>query len=159
MILPNLICLEDYGGSWDEYLSALHACFTKDFIDSTPSFQGKRLGLKKHPIIQGKEATFWHFISEGDIEAERTPNLRRCERLSWIRPIIEGHPHESIKLWIEFRGSEERIHLCYGEWEYLVVLVDRGDYIIPWTAFHIEHNHSKRKFERKYKAYQAKIAS
>ncbi|MNH30689.1 hypothetical protein D3C79_909980 [compost metagenome] len=45
----------------------------------------KRLGLKRHPVIQGKEATFWHMISEGNDEAERLPDLRRCERIRWPR--------------------------------------------------------------------------
>lgn len=55
--------------------------FYLDFLDSKPVFQGRRLGLKRHPLSQGKEATFWHMISEGTTEEKRTPDFRRCERI------------------------------------------------------------------------------
>lgn len=66
--LPPLVLLEEYGGDWDRYLTALYDFFTHDFIDKTPSFKGIKLALKRHPVIQGKEATFWHLISEGKVE-------------------------------------------------------------------------------------------
>lgn len=158
LTLPSLILLEDHSGNWDSYLAALYEVFKQDFIDSKPVFEGRPLNLKRHPILQGKEATFWHFITEGEVEAERTPNLRRCERLPWVKPIIEGNPHEDIKFWIEKRGQENRIHLCYGDWEYLVVLADRGTYLLPWTAFYVEEGHRKRNLEKRYNAYKAEIA-
>jgi hypothetical protein len=74
---------------WNRYLDALYAWFTQDFIDSKPVFQGRRLGLKRHPMSHGKEATFWHMIQEGKEEEQRTPDFRRCERIRWPKPIIE----------------------------------------------------------------------
>jgi len=49
---------------------------------------GKRLGLKRHPMTQNKEATFWHMIQEGSVESERIPDIRRCERIRWPRPSV-----------------------------------------------------------------------
>jgi len=73
--LPELILFEDYEGNWDNYLEAIYTIFWEDFVNSKPSFQGRKLALKKHPVIQGKEATFWHIISEGKQEEDRIPDL------------------------------------------------------------------------------------
>lgn len=87
--LPDLVLFEDFDGDWGKYLDVIYAYFKKDFADSQPVFRGKRLGLKRHPLSQGKEATFWHMISEGENEDERLPDLRRCERIRWPKPTIE----------------------------------------------------------------------
>jgi hypothetical protein len=34
--------------------------------------------------------------------------------------------------------------------DHLVVLADRGDYILPWTAFYIEHENWHRKYLQRY---------
>jgi hypothetical protein len=87
--LPPLVALADYGGDWERYLAALYDFFRQDFVDDKPLFEGKSLAVKRLPTSQGKEATFWHLISEGRQEEERLPDLRRCERIRWIRRIIE----------------------------------------------------------------------
>ena len=101
--LPHLVLLNDYGGDWDRFLKAVYAYFKQDFIDSRPVFNGRRLGLKRHPVIHNKEATFWHFTSEGEVEAERTPDFRRCERIRWPKPLINQSPLQGeangIKVW------------------------------------------------------------
>lgn len=77
--LPDLVRLKDYDGNWDDYLDALYEFFKEDFVDSKPVFplfERKRVGLKRQPMCQGKEATFWHFIQEGKVEADRIPDLR-----------------------------------------------------------------------------------
>ena len=97
--LPPLVLFNDYSGDWNAYLEALYACFRQDFIDTNPVFQGRRLGLKRHPMADGKEATFWHMIQEGKAEQERIPDLRRCERIRWPKPIIEHDADPAIKVW------------------------------------------------------------
>jgi len=159
MQLPELVKLEDYGGSWEKYFEALYEYFKQDFVEDRPRYQGTRLALKKHPQIQGKEATFWHFITTGDVEDERLYEPRRCERIRWIKPIIENSTHSSVRIWEETkRRGERRVHLCYGNWEYVVVLAHRGSYILPWTAFYVDQEHYKRKLERRYNDYIAKTA-
>jgi hypothetical protein len=43
--------------------------------------RGTRLGLKRSPLTQGREVTFWHMISAGKVESERTPEWRRASAL------------------------------------------------------------------------------
>lgn len=150
--LPPLVMFNAYGGDWNAYLQALYACFKRDFVDDKPVFQGRRLGLKRHPLAHGKEATFWHMIQEGDVEEERTPDLRRCERIRWPKPVIE-HEGAAVKVWRNRRGREERVCLWLVQESYLVVLADRGDYILPWTAYLVERSHQQRKLQKEYDEY------
>ena len=150
--LPPLVEMSAYGGDWPRYEAALYGFFRADFITSAPLFRGKRVGLKRHPVIQGKEATYWHCISEGKAEADRLPDMRRCERIRWPRPCIE---HEAeLKVWTEERNGEDRIHLWLEMEGYLVVLAIRNGYVILWTTFFVKHEHERRKFNRRYEATQ-----
>lgn len=151
--LPPLVLLNDYGGNWDAYLDAIYEWFKQDFINSKPMFQGRRLGLKRRPMTHGKEATFWHMIQEGNIEDDRTPDLRRCERIRWPRPVIEHNDDSAIKIWRNQRGNEVRVCLWFAQENYLVILADRGDYILPWTAYLVEQPHRQRKLQREYEEY------
>lgn len=151
--LPPLVMFSDYGGDWVSYLDAIYNYFKQDFVDSKPVFQGRRLGLKRHPMAQGKEATFWHMIQEGDVEEDRTPDFRRCERIRWPRPIIEHDADKTIKVWVNQRRGEQRICLWFEQENYLVILADRGNYILPWTAYLVEQPHRQRKLQREYEDY------
>ena len=152
--LPLLVLLSDYEGNWERYLNAIYNYFKKDFIDSRPAFRGQRLGLKKHPIEKGKEATFWHFISEGDNEEGRIPDLRRCERIRWPRPIIENADEPIIKVWRNKRKNDNRILLWLESQEYLVILAERKGYLLPWTAYLVIEEHRKKKLQREYEAFK-----
>lgn len=151
--LPPLVLLGDYDGDWNAYLEVIYRYFTQDFVVSKPVFRGKRLGLKRHPLSQGKEATFWHMIQQGDREADRIPDIRRCERIRWPKPIIEHDGDEAIKVWSNRRRGEQRICLWFEQENYLVILSDRGSFVLPWTAYLVEQPHQKRKLQKEYEEY------
>ena len=129
------------------------ACFKVDFIDSRPFYNGKRVGLKRYPLSQGKEATFWHFISEGSSEKDRIPDMRRCERIRWPRPIIEHSGERVLKVWKNRRNGETRICLWLEAEEYLVILAERKDHVMPWTAYMVDKDHRKQKLQKEYDEY------
>ena len=150
--LPSLILLNDYGGDWSRYFAELYRAFQADFMAQSMSFQGMPLSCKRHPLIEGKEATFWHLISEGKIEAERTPDLRRCERIRWPRAIIEHAADPLVKMWENERKGEVRTLLWLESQEYLVVMANRPTYILIWTAYTVTQSHMKRKLRQEYEA-------
>lgn len=154
--LPPLLLLENYSGNWDSYFNAVYSAFKADFVDNKPVFKGRRLGLKHHPEYDGKSATFWHMISEGKVESERTVNFRRCERIKWPKPIIENDTASELKVWSEpsNKGSGNRIHLWYEAEGYLVVLEQRENYILPWTAFLVERDHERKKYTKRWERYK-----
>ncbi len=152
--LPEIVTLEDYGGNWDRYVEAVYGVFEDDFVTDKPMFEGRRLRLKSHPYFRGKEATFWHMVSEGANESERLPDLRRCERVCWVRPIIENVSDPSVKRWENERRGGRRVCLWLEERDYLVILARRSGYVLPWTAYPVVENHRKRKLQSEYEHYQ-----
>jgi hypothetical protein len=154
--LPGLMFLEAYDGDWARFLDALYAIFRDDFVENMPVYRGRRLALKRHPMTNGKEATFWHMISEGDREEDREIDLRRCEKIRWPRPIIEHADEPTIKVWTNRRKGESRICLWLEEQEYLVILADRRGYLLPWTAYPVTRPHRKRKLQKEYEEFRRK---
>jgi hypothetical protein len=152
--LPEIIELDKYGNDWEKYFQAVYNVFHTDFVQNRPVFRGKRLGLKKYPEYDGKSATFWHFISEGTVEDERTPDLRRCERIGWPSPIISHSTDSVVRCWETVRKGDKRIILWIVSKDYVVVLSERNGSLLPWTAYVLSYQNAKDKLEREYQAYK-----
>jgi len=152
--LPEIITLEEFGGDITTYFDAVYHIFKRDFVESRPLFEGRRLGLKAHPLIEDKEYTFYHFTHDGNIESERLPNLRRMERIPFPRPMIDHSKHPYLKVWRNKRGNKERILIFHEAESYLVILEDRGEYILPWTAYLVENKNRAKRLLAEYKAYK-----
>ena len=157
--LPEMEPFAKYGGDWNRYEEALYSFFKQDFLDSKPVFRGTRLATKRFPISQGKEATFWHMISEGKTEDDRTPDFSRCERIRWPKPIIEHEAELGIKVWKNQRERNTRICIWLEAENYLIILDERKDYTLFWTAYLVERDHSKQKLQREFEDYWRKKAS
>lgn len=158
--LPDLVLFEDSGGDWSRYLDRLHLQFAADFMHTMPTWPRKRVGLKRHPEYDGKSATFWHMISEGSSEADRIPDFRRCERIAWPRQIMDEFDDATpettgcrIRWWVELRGAEKRYHLAPDDFSYVMVVADRGDFVLPWTAYYVEHEYRREKLRRKWRNF------
>jgi hypothetical protein len=151
--LPDLIELSEFGGDFHKYLEAVYECFKQDFIAKRPVFRGVRLGLKKYPLSQDKEATFWHMTSEGEDEATREPDLRRMERIKWPAPMINQSEHPYLKVWENTRGNKTNVLIFHEDEGYLVVLRKAKDYILPWTAYLVTYKSRKEKLLKEYEAY------
>lgn len=152
--LPERILLEDFSGNIASYLEAVYCIFRNDFVLNRPSFRGIRLGLKKYPLVQDKEYTFYHMTHEGSDESRRTPDIKRMERMPFPAPMINHSTHPYLKVWRNTRNRNKQRILIFHEAEsYLVVLDDRGDYILPWTAYFVEHGYRKRRLLQEYEEY------
>lgn len=151
--LPEKIYLHNYANDWTCFMQAVYEVFKKDFIETRPNFRGKRLGLKRHPERDGKSATFWHMTTIGEVESERELALERCQRIPWPRPIIENSTNTALKVWAEPIGTSRRIHIWLEVESYLVVLDDRREYILPWTAFYVEKEHQRKKYNKRWQKY------
>ncbi len=154
LLLP-LILMEDYQNDWYQYLEAVYQYFYQDFVVSKPYFENKRFALKRDPVVKGKEATFWHIISEGKGESERLPDLRRCERIRWPRVIINESQSGLMKCWKSNRKGDQRIVIALEDFSYVVVLADRDDSILLWTAYCVEQEHRRRKLRKEYEEYMS----
>lgn len=152
--LPAIITLADFGGDVTSYIEAIYQVFKKDFITTPPVFEGTKLGLKKHPLVEGREYTFYHFTHDGEDEKNRLINYNRMERMPWPAPMINKSGSSNLKVWRNSRGRHERILILHEEEKYLVVLEDRKDYILPWTAYLVDYPNRLKKLLREYEAYK-----
>lgn len=162
--LTDIIDFNDYQ-EWTTYEEKLYSLFKQDFILTKPTFNNKKVTIRKHPTVFEKEQAFFHITSVDtkithDLN-DREPDLRRCERIHWIRPIIEIQRYmqclnHCLKIWIEDTKGKERIHLLNEEEQFIVVLEERIDYVLLITAYYIEHKHTLKKKLKKYHQYLEK---
>lgn len=80
--------------------------------------------------------------------------MRRCERIRWPRASIENCDALGVKCWETTRDGQVRIMIWLEAADYVVVLSKRDGYVLPWTAYFIEHSHRKGKLQREYEAAQ-----
>lgn len=110
-------------------------------------------------VLQDKESTYWHFITDGNVEDERQCDFNRCARIKWPRAMMErcptGRPAEDdvVLWWKTVRNNEQRYVLALPDFSYIVILVDRGEFVLPWTAYTVEERHRRAKLSREYEAY------
>lgn len=160
--LPPLMGFNDHGGDWNRYIDAVYGVFNADFIARRARYEGRQILLigRDAELVKGKERRFWHCVSEGKIEEERPPDLRRCERIPWMRPLIENAADATVDVWVEHQsGKRVRPHLWFDE-EYLVVLerLWKGDYR-PITTLHTLRSHQVKKYRRRRDEWQTKNAA
>lgn len=155
--LPALVRFSDFGGNWSAYEDALFGFFRADFIDSKPSLPGRRWAVKRHPESRGKPSTFWHCISAGKSEEDRLPDMSRCERIRWPRPMIDAYASGPVRCWRTTRGTANRIAIATHDFSYLIVLEDRRKYIMLWTSYCVEGNNKRRDLRREYERFEAAV--
>lgn len=118
--LPKLEFWDDYNNDYPQYQEALYEIFQNDFIKSRPTFEGKQVNIRKHPIEYGKEEAFFHVTCQDYLKSgERVPDFRRCERIRWVRAFIENYncditqceECEGVKVWSEPYRNTTRVHM------------------------------------------------
>lgn len=165
--LPNCCALNeiiDFNkfGDWNSYENKLYSIFHKDFIYNSTIFNDKRVQIRKHPIVYEKEQTFFHITStnysfNGDPN-DRIPDFRRCERIHWIRPMIEINSNSTcglncLKIWPEKMRGKVRTNILNEKDKFLVVLEEREEYVLLITAFYIDRKHTLQKKLKSYNKY------
>ena len=158
---------EPYEGyeTWKDYEDLLYSIFKCDFIEDHPEFEGKRVAIRKEPIEYGKEEAFFHVTCQDYLkDGERVPDLRRCERIRWVRAFIENYgcdpslcPEcDGVKVWSEPYKSTSRVHMLLEEERYMVVIERRGSYCLLITAFYFDQDHKLKKKLKHYDIYSEK---
>ncbi len=150
--LPPLVSLNDHCGDWQGYIDAVYAVFCRDFLQLRPQFRDEPVMIGKQ-IIDGKMRTFWHVTTEGDIEVQRTPDMRRCERIGWIRPVIEHDGDPFVLSWPSQRGRSVREVLWLEEMDFAVILEKRPECWWLWTTYVTDWQRTRERFGRQYSTW------
>lgn len=160
--LPGLICLDQFRGDFFKYQDYLYKeIFKKQLYTKKIYFEGKPVGLKASPFFQEKEDSFYHLTCK-DFHwgsEDREPDLRRSERLSWIKPSIETNHDDAckkscFKRYVREYNNKQRIHLLDIEDRYIVILEERPTFYLLITAFYIEYDNQLNKKIKEYETYK-----
>ena len=132
---PDLLRFADFGGDWAAYEAELNRVFMDEIARSGLEFRCEAVNCRRHNEVAGRWASYWHLVQEGRVEEDRTPDLRRCERLRWVPWVIQSAvAHPEIDEWQNIRGTEVNTLLWYRE-EYLVILGRRNGYWLLRSAY------------------------
>lgn len=164
MNLPPVILLETMPGvdtaeKWKNYLEEIYGLFCRDVVDAHLRFQSLPVKCRYHEPFQGKHASFWHLMSEGAEEDERTPNFDRCARIPWIAWVIRHADDPTLVRWwkherVTNHGRKIRVPLWLFEHDYAVILEPRPDCCFLITTFCVRPG-QKLRFEKEWTAWQA----
>jgi hypothetical protein len=158
--LEPLTKLEDFGGDPVKYIDHIFSLFKRDFISTTPLYKGKKVFYDKKDD-NGKPATFVHITTEESMTSkERNLCLRRCERITWIKAIIEHASDPIVLVWEKEQKTSRRkairTYLFLEQEDFLVILqeIKYGHYMI--TAIYVDNPNQKKKHLKAYGAYKKK---
>lgn len=159
--LPALVEFDGNWNAFDAYVERVYAVFVADFVKrKPPEVNGKRISLRRHPEFQGKSFTFWHLVTEGKVEENRAPDVERCRRIGWPRPILErATDRQELRVWTNKRGNDQRVLIALPDFSYVVVLQERQDkeeqrrYFLLLTAYPVEQEHRREKLRIEQEAW------
>lgn len=156
--LEPLARLEDFDGNVEAYIAHLFSIFTRDFITTTPTFRGKSI-LHDKTDDGGKPQAFTHITTEENRQTkQRELCLRRCERIAWIKAVVENADDPRVLMWEKeqktSRRRATRTFLFLEDKDFLVILqeIKWGHYLI--TAIYVDNPNQKRKHLKAYEAYK-----
>lgn len=141
MALPAIV---PFGGDWSDYVETIYQVYVNSVANAGLSFNGLKISCQYRPESQGKHFGFWHVISEGKDEAERLPDFRRCERITWVAYLIENVGTDAdITWWENKRGSDTHVVIWHETENFVVILAKRKDYYLLKTAYCPESHRAK----------------
>ena len=152
--LGPIVTLSECNGDFSNYQEYLYSVFKNELYNNKVYYNGKPISLRRNPEYLDKEYSFFHltckdFDNTGN-EEDRVPDLRRCERLHWIKPGIEtDHMTKCnqlcFKAYTKTVRNKERVHLFNESDRYMIVLEERSNYYLLVTAYYIEYDNTLQK--------------
>jgi hypothetical protein len=131
---------------------ALYRLFERDFKVSQPMYDGQTVWFFPE-MEDGKEKIFWHLTSRDDKDAgDRLPDLRRSERLPWVRPMLDHPEKAEILAWDHEEGDGTvKTYIWLENYDFIVIMKKYPDgrrRLI--TSFWVEYGNTRRKLRKKY---------
>ncbi|TKB83696.1 MAG: hypothetical protein E8D44_07715 [Nitrospira sp.] len=150
MSLPEFF---PFHGDWDRYEDELYEIYENTIVRSALTFGGLPVKAKFAPPTKKKGFTFWHLISEGEQEEERTPDFKRCERIRWVAWLVQNAlSHPDVSWWENDRWGNTHIVIWHEQESFAVILAKRTGYVLLKTAYWVKQ-HRRKDFERERAEY------
>ena len=153
--LPTRLEYSLFRYDWTTYKEGLYRIFQRDFLNNEIEFNGKRVDIIHEKFFEGKERSFWHIISEGMEDVNRSPNADRCASISWVKPLIEDDGScISYRLWVKYhdKTKRDRYYIWCTAANYMVILEDRDSHYKLITAYNVL-SYKIKGYEKEYNNY------
>lgn len=148
--MPELVKLNN-NETWNEYLDKLYAIYLNDFFHNDISFEGKIVKTFTQLEYNMKQQSFNHITTKGS--NNRLYNEKRCQRIKWIKPLIEGSC-KSCKYYRRFPdfmgNNKKRVILWCEHCNFIVILEERKSNYVLISAYCIVYDKKRRELEKKY---------
>jgi hypothetical protein len=136
MPLPDLY---PFHGDWTRYEDEIYEIYMDTIVHSGIQFRGLPVSAQYRPPTRNKGYGFWHLISEGQSEDDRTPDLKRCERIRWVAwLIVNAESDDNLSWWENTRGGSTHTVIWHEQENFAVVLAKRSDYYLLKTAYWVK---------------------
>ncbi len=158
---------------WTEHTyDMLYRVFCRDIRDTALFYEEKRIWI--FPDIEDeRETIFWHLTTREekahriprrkqrhykpeqshDPETKvRYPDMRRCEKLNWIKPLIEhSYEHEVLAWDYEEGDGSVKTYIWIKDCDFVVIMkkYPSGQRRLL-TSYHVDKEYTKADFLRKY---------
>lgn len=147
-----------FHGDWESYEDEIYGIFVDYLVNGELQFRGQPVACPYHPASKGKHFSFWHLISEGKEEDERTPDIRRCERIYWVPWMIENaEEDEGIKWWENRRGGDIHIVMWLERYNFVVVLGKRKKGYCVLKTCYIADSSRRRQLRREIERFWGRM--
>lgn len=164
--LPDIVCVDPWTQSTYDML---YRIFCRDIRDNDLRYIENEVWFFPE-IEDGREKIFWHLTTryiiskiprrkkkfypagQTHFEKDRFPDLRRCERLSWVKALIEKARSPKVLAWDYEEGDLTiKTYVWLKEYDFIVIMKKYPDdkrRLI--TSFYVDKFYKRKDFERKY---------
>ena len=165
--LPDIVCVNPWTkGTYD----LLYEIFCHDIRDHALRYIGNEVWIFLD-MEDGREKIFWHLTTRSIkkikiprrkkkfypadqtyIEKDRFPDLRRCERLPWVKALIEKAGKPEVLSWNYEEGDLTiKTYVWIKDYDFTVIMKkypNNKRRLV--TSFYIDQVYKRKDFEKKY---------
>ncbi len=165
--LPDIFCVDPW--THNTY-DLLYEIFCRDIRDRDLRYLRNEVWI--FPDMEdGREKIFWHLTTRSAkkikiprrkkkfyppdqtyLDERRYPDLRRCERLPWVRPTIENPGEPEVLAWDYEEGDLTiKTYVWLKDYDFAIIMKkypNNKRRLI--TSFYVDRSHKRKDFERKY---------
>lgn len=141
-----------------DFLGRIYPVFQQTLGNNSANYNWISITLKKRPIakIDGTDYEWWfhHIVTREILKdcEDREFCLPRAERIRFPRHYIDNVP--VLNVWQRLKNNEQKYYISDENFDYLVVLSQRKNYIVFITAFPIDYDHYRKRLKKEYDQYK-----